>query len=358
MNRHLRATLLPEDVERDLFVTGDGRITFDDGSSEARTVLDGGFVLPGLADVHAHLAMSSPAGDDAPDRDRAVASARAQLENGVLAIREPGAPNHESAKLGVDDDLPRVISAGRWLAPPGRFLEGFAREVGPRELAEAAVEESRIQGWAKIIGDWRGDQGFTPNFGPEDVEAACRSVHAAGGRLALHALTREVLEMGIEAGVDSIEHGLGLEREHAEAMAERGIVLVPTMSAVASPPPPGADDEIKARSAARARRHPEQVRMAWEAGILVLAGTDAAIPHGLIREEVRRLLEAGLSASAALGAASWEARRFLGLPGIEEGAPADLVAFDRDPRDDLAVLAQPTLIALDGRVIGRRPSAI
>ena len=96
--------------------------------------------------------------------------------------------------------------------------------------------------------------------------------------------------------------------------------------------------------------------MAWEAGVLVLAGTDAAIPHGMVRDEVQRLFDAGLPASAALGAASWEARRFLRLPLFEEGAPADLVAFDRDPRDELAVLAQPALIVLDGRVIAPTPT--
>jgi imidazolonepropionase-like amidohydrolase len=76
-----------------------------------------------------------------------------------------------------------------------------------------------------------------------------------------------------------------------------------------------------------------------------------AIPHGDIRQEVERLLGAGLSGDAALGAASWSARAFLGLPLIEEGAPADLVAFARDPRKDPSVLADPDLIVLDGKIL-------
>ena len=64
----------------------------------------------------------------------------------------------------------------------------------------------------------------------------------------------------------------------------------------------------------------------------MLAGTDAGMgPHGLIRHEVELMIAAGLDAQTALGAASWTARRWLGLPGIEEGAPADLVAFREDP---------------------------
>ena len=55
--------------------------------------------------------------------------------------------------------------------------------------------------------------------------------------------------------------------------------------------------------------------------------------------------------ASALAAGSWAARRFLGLPGLEEGAPADLVAYPDDPRDDPEVLARPALRVLDGRLI-------
>ena len=64
-----------------------------------------------------------------------------------------------------------------------------------------------------------------------------------------------------------------------------------------------------------------------------------------------------IPAAAALGAGSWDARSFLGLPGIEEGAPADLVGFARDPREDLSVLSEPALVVLDGLVV-RTPERI
>ena len=72
------------------------------------------------------------------------------------------------------------------------------------------------------------------------------------------------------------------------------------------------------------------VRAAFEAGVPVYAGTDAGggIAHGSIAAEVRALHEAGLPAEAALAAASWSARTWLGLGGIEEGAPADVVVYD------------------------------
>jgi imidazolonepropionase-like amidohydrolase len=96
------------------------------------------------------------------------------------------------------------------------------------------------------------------------------------------------------------------------------------------------------------------VRAAFEAGVPVFAGTDAGggVDHGLIAEEVRALHAAGLPAEAAVAAASWRAREWLGLPGIEEGAPADLVAYATDPRTDLDSLQRPQRLVLRGRVLG------
>jgi imidazolonepropionase-like amidohydrolase len=162
-----------------------------------------------------------------------------------------------------------------------------------------------------------------------------------------------VLPDGVERDLFITEAGRIMD-----AMAAKGIPLVPTMSAVASPAMAWEDDprppEAKARARAAVERQPRRVREAHEAGVTVLAGTDVALAHGAIREEVARLARAGLPQEAAIGAASWNARSFLGFPSIEEGAPADLVAFPRDPIADLSVLAEPTLIVLAGRLIGTR----
>jgi imidazolonepropionase-like amidohydrolase len=93
-------------------------------------------------------------------------------------------------------------------------------------------------------------------------------------------------------------------------------------------------------------------RAAYEAGVPVFAGTDAGggIAHGVIADEIRALAAAGLPAEAALAAGSWAARDWLGLPCVEEGAVADLVVYDADPRADLDTLARPQLTVLRGRI--------
>jgi imidazolonepropionase-like amidohydrolase len=82
----------------------------------------------------------------------------------------------------------------------------------------------------------------------------------------------------------------------------------------------------------------------------VYCGTDAggSLPHGLVAREVAELRTAGLPDRAALDAACWSARRWLGRPGLAEGEPADLVLYPADPRLDVAVLAHPTAVVLRG----------
>ena len=71
----------------------------------------------------------------------------------------------------------------------------------------------------------------------------------------------------------------------------------------------------------------------------------------MVRREIGLLLLSGLSSEAALAAGSWRARDFLRLPGLEEGAPADIVAYSDDPRSNPEVLAHPLLRILDGHVV-------
>jgi imidazolonepropionase-like amidohydrolase len=141
--------------------------------------------------------------------------------------------------------------------------------------------------------------------------------------------------------------------EHLEAIAARGIALVPTL--IIRDGVLEATARFGGTAAVRAMRavldaQPGMVRAAVERGIPVYAGTDAGmVPHGLVATEVDLLVAAGVPPDAALGAASWQARHFLGLPGITEGAPADLVAYAENPLTDSQALHRPRVVVLDGR---------
>jgi imidazolonepropionase-like amidohydrolase len=97
----------------------------------------------------------------------------------------------------------------------------------------------------------------------------------------------------------------------------------------------------------------DRIRSAWEAGIPVFVGTDAggSLPHGLVRDEVRALVGAGIPQPDVLAQASWRGREWLGLPGLTEGAPADLIVYATDPRRDLSALYSPLRTVLRGAVV-------
>ena len=96
-----------------------------------------------------------------------------------------------------------------------------------------------------------------------------------------------------------------------------------------------------------------RIRAAYEAGVPIYCGTDAGgyVRHGRAADEILALHDAGLPAEAALAAGSWAARRWLGHPALEEGAPADFLVCDGDPLADLGVLRSPVRIVLRGRIL-------
>jgi imidazolonepropionase-like amidohydrolase len=358
MALHVRGVVLPDDEVRDLWLVGD-RVTFEPVPG-AETVADGGFVLPGLVDAHCHIGIA-PGGAPVDSLDQVRDLAGVDRDAGVLAIRDAGSPV-PYPELDDDPDLPRLVRAGRHVAPPRRYLRGIGVEVDAAELpAEAARQARAGSGWVKLVGDWieRDAGDLAPAWEPAAMAAAVAAAHAAGARVAVHTFAEESVAALVRAGVDSVEHGTGLSDDDIAEMARRGTALVPTMinirtfgdiAAAAEPKFP----TYAAHMRALRDRFPAVVAKAHEAGVPVYVGTDAGggIEHGLAAEEVLLLHEqAGMPAEAVLAAASWGARRWLGLPGLVEGGLADLVVYDRDPRRDLTVLREPRRIVLRGRVL-------
>jgi len=353
---HVRGVSLPGSEPVELW-TDHGRISRSPVPG-ARMIAGDGFVLPGLVDVHSHPGAPEPG--QPLDETVLRADLLAHRDAGVTAVRVAGAPGRLPGWVGEDAKLPRVISAGPWLSTPGLFFPGWGREVKEAELPDAAAEEAAAgDGWVKLRGDWIVDEETVtePRLLPAGVLAeAVGRVHAAGGRVAIHAMHEAACRRAVEAGVDSLEHGLWLDRDLLPRMAAQGTALVPTYT-----PWAGQMDQIRAlRSPARdwflngyARLGPLTVA-AHAAEVAVLAGTDFR-PHGTIATEVRHLAAGGLPPEAALGAACWTARQFLGLPGLDDGAPADFVVYDRDPVADLHVLDHPACVVLGGRLVSPSP---
>ena len=349
MAYRIRGVVLPERVERTLWVDGD-RISTEEIPG-AETVVDGGWLIPGLVDAHTHPGAESP--EDRFDQDMLRSHLLAQRDAGVLLLRTPGSVERMPGWVEQDPELPRVMSAGRWLATPGHFFAGYPLRVGLDELAAAAVEEAKAaSGWCKVIGDWGPEDQAVPL---EVLQAVTAAVHAAGAKVAVHATTAEGSRTAVLAGVDSVEHGRYLDPDLLDRMAAQGTALVPTLTVAA-------EHVEQVRAAPQTARRdwwlagwdamPSLIRSAHEAGVTILAGTDS-LPFGNIATEVAHLRQVGLSAEAALASASWTARDWLGMPGLVHGAPADLVAYDADPVATPEVLADPVCIMLRGQIVKR-----
>lgn len=351
---HVRARRLPDDASRDLYVVG-GRITFEPVAGAA-TLADDGWLVPGLVDAHCHIGIG-PAGP--VDRDEQERQALADRATGALLLRDCGSPVDNS---WVQDrpDLPRLIRAGRHLAPHRRYLPNVGIELDPDQLPDAAAEQARSgDGWVKLVGDWidrtRGD--LAPCWPADVLAEAVRRAHEAGARVTAHVFGEEAVPDLLAAGIDCLEHGTGLTADTIAAMAAAGTALVPTLINIDNFPSI-ADTATKFPTyAAHMRdlhaRSRETVHAAYDAGVSIYPGTDAGggIAHGRLVDELVALRDAGLPPGDVLAAAAWAGRRWLGWPGLEEGAPADFLVLDADPRADLDTLRAPRHVVLAGAVV-------
>lgn len=354
---HLRGVFLPDEVERDAWIH-DGVLTFERPAGPTQTIASGGFVLPGLVDAHCHVGLA-PSGH-VPDPDGQAAQALLDRDAGALLLRDVGSPV-DNTSVQQRDDLPRLIRAGRHIARPQRYIRHLGVEVEPENLvAEVAIQAARGDGWVKLAADWidRSVGEMTPVWPDDVLVAAIAKAHELGARVAAHVFGEHALPGLIAAGLDSIEHGTGLTDDLIDAAVASGVAVVPTLINVDNFPSiaaSGADKFPKYAAHMRALygTSRERIRNVYEAGVPIYTGTDAggSLPHGLIRDEIRALIGAGIPQAAVIAQASWLGRDWLGLPGLIEGAPADLVVYDTDPRSDRTAVYQPRRIVLRGKVV-------
>lgn len=352
----MRGTLLAADhpVQTTIWVA-DGYVSRD--ALDAPIVADDVWLLPGLVDAHCHIGL----GHDGPvSHEEATRQAETDRDAGVLLVRDTGVPM-DTRFLDQCCDLPRIIRCGQHIARPKRYFRGYAVEIEPEQLPdEVARQASRGDGWVKVVGDWieRSVGDLAPLWSPEIVAAAVARAHECGARIQVHTFSEEAVGDWVRAGADCIEHGTGLDDELISIMAEKQIALVPTLINLENFPRFAAQGEPKyptyaAHMRALHARRMEVIGKAIEAGVPTFAGSDAGglILHGRIGEEVAALARLG-GADFAIGAASWRARDWLGVPSLTPGAPADLLVLDEDPRPDPASVSRPRLVVRAGRVAG------
>jgi imidazolonepropionase-like amidohydrolase len=359
----------------------DGLVTrIDDANGplpEGARDLDGATVLPGLIDAHCHVLSEtdrSPGFGPGPllhgeaPRPAALghyilaASAVRILRSGFTTVRDVGSFADEASALRLAVDLgvvpgPRILTCARIVsatAPGGLIFGSMYREAdGPWEMRKAVREQIRrgadyIKFMATGARSVVAEDPEPAQMTLEEMSAIVDEAHRMGRRVAAHAEGLAGTCWAIEAGADTIEHGLSLHRDPSllDAMAARGAVLVPTLTTFHDLAERFASD-FAPPLVEQAKRQLDEalktVAAARAAGVTLALGYDSG-PPGDSANELLRLAEAGLSPMEALRAATIGGAAALGRPELGRvavGGPADLVAVDGRPDADLAVLTRP-----------------
>ena len=363
-----------------------GAILTDRGPhDEAVLDLGGLTLLPGLINCHVHLCLSGEADPSRTLTDEtyaatvvsAVVRARRTVEAGVTTVRDLG--GREYAELAVRDAVragvipgPRVLCAGRAICiTGGHGWRLLGRQADGADDLRRAVRE-QLRAGADVIKLVATGGVMTPGVDPraaqltlDELRAGVDEAHRARRRAAAHAMADEGVAWCLDAGIDTIEHGVFLTEALATRMAEQGTALVPTLIAphaiVEGGVAAGIPEFAVKKSLALRERHLEAFRLALRAGVAIAAGTDAGTPlnlHGSIVPELALMAGAGMEPLHALRAATSEAARVLGIEtetgSIAPGLAADLIAVEGDPATDLKALDALRLVIADGRTVLNR----
>jgi imidazolonepropionase-like amidohydrolase len=341
--------------------------------------LGGGYVLPGLWEVHTHL------GDLIPDPHnlletesigdytiRAGRNAMDALRAGITGIRVVGESSFVDVawKRAFEAGVmvgPRLFVCTRGISITGGHGHGTlgALEVdGPWEMRKAVRENLKhgadqiklmVTGGIMTEGETMQESQFLL----DEIQAATEVAHQKGKRVAVHAWGAPGIKTAIRGGVDSIEHGL-LDDEAIQMMLDHDVFYVPTISATQ-------DEEFinelpefqikKARDAASA--HLEGFQKALKAGVKIACGSDSTPTAEFTRRELEHMVKAGMSELDALVAATrtgadlCEVGDRLGT--IEVGKLADLLVLSANPLEDISNIRKVKYVVKAGNLVNLGP---
>jgi imidazolonepropionase-like amidohydrolase len=344
-------------------------------------------VLPGLVDAHSHVLLTSTAGETHAHYQeqflkqswqyrtiKAVVNARNDLEAGFTSMRDLGTYDamysDTDVRNAIDQGLvpgPRLQVATRALVgTTGHFITtDYSPEVevpSPAQIVDSvdaarqAVRE-QIKWGADVIKIYETRRFY---FGPDgklvsfptltfdELKAIVDEAHRQGKKTACHAYGGIGLHDCIEAGIDSIEHGLDLDDESIEMMAKKGTYLVPTLYIYYYGPD---SDNPKF-----ANLHEASFRKALAKGIRIAFGTDVGVvPHGTQAKEFEYLVRLGMTPVQALRSATAVSAELMGwqdqIGSIEPGKFADIIAVPGNPLTDITALERVQFVMKGGVIV-------
>jgi len=345
-------------------------------------------LLPGLVDSHVHIVHpgfvpTTPKGShSAYATVIAINNLRSALQAGVTTVRDVcGDRTNLALRTAVERGMliaPRLFTAGKGICMTGGHgsdLTDSVHEVDTPDAVRSAVRQEQKAGTdlIKLLTSHRTDY---PEFSKGEIDAGVDEAHRFGLKVAIHAANSISVRMSAQAGVDSIEHGSFVAEASADLMAEKNIVLVPTLwvkhdlakrleKLKATPEKfPWGDEKDLYVSAEWFKRCvdqlPKTIELVRSKGIRIAAGTDFVMadhPWALLSEEMEYLTKLGLSNMEAIESATRIGAEVLGRGSdfgtVEAGKLADLILVDRNPLQDITAMTEVSWVMKEGAIIPR-----
>lgn len=334
-----------------------------------------GCILPGLIDAHVHLAFGGVDKREKSDNlqyqeIRYVHNGVVTLLSGVTTVRDCGAADNLDVnyKRALSRNMvpgPRVLICAQPIIATGGHCTYMGRQIdGPYEARKATREQlNKMVDFIKIMVTG----GLTTPTGTpmdaqltmDEISSVIEIAHMNDKHVCIHMEGGPALIPCIEAGVDTVEHGIYITKEDVMCMKEHRIPYIPTLSGIRMIGLHGAEESVPIdyltvkKCLEATERHKKSFQMAMEAGLLIGAGTD--YKHGMLGTELEVMVEYGMSAENALLTATRNAAKILRLENevgtIEAGKIADFLIIKGDPVADITHVKNVSMVFQNGSMV-------
>lgn len=384
-------------LRKDMTVVIDGNViieivpTAQAAAGEAEVInLSDKFVMPGLIDGHVHIMFNRDPGGRSIVYTmtagelalKSLATAQIDLMAGFTTLRVMSAVDY------TDVAVKRSIAAGYHKGPrlfcsgeplgctSGNGDTNFRKDIvggaigqninGPyearhavRTALKAGVDQIKLSAANSFL-DFSDNTG-APEMTLDEMAAAVEIAHMNHKITAAHTYDAKSIENAVLAGVDTIEHCVWVDDDTLDLMLEKGTYMVPTAMVLRLM----LENAERFNITGKRLKNLEdalayqllQISKARQKGIKIAFGSDAGTPfniHGMQAREFKLMVDAGLRPAEALLTATKVNARMIGwqnqIGSIEVGKFADIVAFDRNPLEDMTVMQNCSFVMKDGEV--------
>lgn len=358
-------------------ITKIGQGNIDTDATDQVIDAQGKYIIPGLIDSHVHLVW-----DGSPDpmpvieymeNDevtlRAYKHSLDYLNLGITTVRDVGSPDRTAihARNAINSGLlkgPTIISSGTSLSITGGHVYSLGKEAdgpdGVRTAARTVLKEGadlvKVMATGGIYTE--GEDPGNTQLTFDEIKVAVEEAHNKNKKVAAHADGLEGIMNCINAGVNSIEHGIFADKKALELMKEKNVYLVPTMKVMRRL---ATFEKIPAFARAKAMEivgpHMDMLKEAVKLGVNIATGTDcgsAGTPPKYYFDELLIMEEAGMKPMDVIKSSTSIAADCLGLKDrgtLVEGMKADLLILNNNPFEDLSVLKEDKAVMKNGKFI-------